>query len=95
MTGGHRASSGELCSIEGCGRRVDAAGLCSTHRRRRRRGLEMNAPIRRHRAPVTISELLELAFELYELKGSEAEYVRMRRRFASMLHRWRPDADPE
>lgn len=55
----------------------------------------MNAPIRRHRAPVTISELLELAFELYELKGSEAEYVRMRRRFASMLHRWRPDADPE
>lgn len=36
----------KICSIEECSRRADSHGLCQTHYRRIRLGLEINAPIR-------------------------------------------------
>lgn len=40
----------EVCSIEGCARKLEAVGLCRTHRKRRAAGLDMHAPIREKRA---------------------------------------------
>lgn len=76
-----------VCSIEGCGRRLDARGMCSTHRRRQRLGLPMDAPIRTRACELTISDLLTAAFETYEA-DAETDYQRKRRRFASMAKRW-------
>lgn len=35
-----------FCTVEGCGRPLDARGLCSTHYRRMREGRPLDAPIR-------------------------------------------------
>lgn len=82
-----RRVSAEVCTIEGCGRQVDASGLCSTHRRRRRLKLDMGKPIRPIRKEVTLTDLLDAAFDLYETEG-EAEYTRKRRAFAALVRRW-------
>lgn len=82
-----RKQSSEVCRVEGCGRAVDASGLCSTHRRRRRLKLDMGLPIRPIRTEVTLTDLLDAAFDLYETED-EVEYTRKRRRFAAMVKRW-------
>ncbi len=77
----------KICTIEGCGRRLDASGKCSTHRRRARLGLPMHAPIRARPRSLSSSDLLEAAFDAFAV-DDDREYARLTRRFNSMLKRW-------
>lgn len=59
------------CSISDCGRKVSAAGLCATHRRRKRLGLLMSAPIRERE--VTLSEAEALTASALQYADAETD----------------------
>jgi len=40
-----------LCLVDGCKRRTQAKGLCSTHYQRHRKGVPLDAPMRKSRTP--------------------------------------------
>lgn len=73
------------CTIDECGRPVSAAGLCATHRRRKRLKLRMHAPIRTRE--VTLSDLLIAAREVDESDSNE-EFERLARRFRRLVRKW-------
>lgn len=79
----------ELCSIAECGRRVSAADLCATHRRRKRLRLPMEAPIRMKE--ITVADLVAAAVEVDEAEAGrdhDGEFDRRVRRFRRLVRRW-------
>lgn len=75
----------DQCTISDCGRRVSAAGLCATHRRRRRLRLPMYAPIRTRE--VTLSDLRDAVRAVDEAE-SDVDFERLARRFRRLVRRW-------
>ena len=79
----------EACAIPDCGRRVSAAGLCATHRRRKRLRLPMAAPIREKE--VTWADVLAAAWDVREAEidgASDQEFNRLSRRCRRLVRRW-------
>lgn len=75
------------CTHPGCVRKVNAAGLCATHRRRKRLGLPMDAPIRM--PDITDGDVLAAAYEVLEAPGDDDKaYLARRARFERVLRRY-------
>lgn len=61
------APTKRTCTWPGCDRMIDSMGLCKAHYNRKRRGTDMDAPIRKRR---TTAEMKEKRFQDIETKKS-------------------------
>lgn len=84
----------QRCAIGGCGRWEEAGGLCPGHRRRKRLGLPLEAPLRL--AGPTPWQLLEKAVEDYwecDVDDDEA-FDRARQRLAYACRKYAASLPP-
>lgn len=68
------------CTVDDCGRDVERAGLCATHRKRKQRGRPLSPPVRQYDPRETLELASRAMADADTSEDSDADFERARKR---------------